>query len=172
MKTIMAGIISLDGKIARGEKDGLDWVGTEEKGWIGKVCKESRAVVIGRRAYESIGHYVEGMMVKVMTRHPEKYKGIEGKVEFTSRGAKEILVELFDRGFRTVIIGGGRETYSEFVSQGLVGEVWALLSPVILGKGISWMNEGVAEMTRFRLICTEKFGSDSVVVKYRLADKE
>jgi dihydrofolate reductase len=170
MRTILAGLVSIDGKIGCNEGDSLEWIRPEDREWLAKVSTEARVVIMGRKAYEAMGNIAEGRLVKVMTRQPEKYKGVEGKVEFTNKEPKDLLVELYDRGFRTVIIGGGREIFSQFVALGLVGEIWASIVPVILGGGMGWISEGVAEMTKFKLMANEKLGKNGVVLKFKLEE--
>lgn len=158
--------ISLDGKIAKSPEDKLGWTGRDDKRWFAKVSSDAGAIIMGRRAYEVIGRPLAGRLIKVMSRQAENFLSIPGQVEFTSHSPKEILGELGSRGFERVIIGGGREIYSLFVEENLVDEVWLSVIPIILGRGITWVE--LKKERQLDLVGMEGRGEGGIVAKYRV----
>ena len=97
MKVILLSAVSLDGKIARGAFDKLDWVSGENKKFFAKVTRKAGVVIIGHNTFKVIGKPLEERLLKVLASKPWEEKKIPGKIEFTNSSPVEIQKGLRER---------------------------------------------------------------------------
>ncbi len=178
MKIILVCAISVDGKTARSANDSLFWTGKEEKKWFAGLTRRVGVLVIGRKTYEQMREIYKrldnakkltaGRLLKVITRSPEKYKSVSGKVEFENGDLKKVISRLESEGFSEIVVGGGPEINRLFLESRLVDEVWLSVVPILWGKGLDLVSKGDLLGVRLGLIKTEKLGEGGVVLKYRV----
>lgn len=75
---------------------------------------------------------------------------------------KQILKVLSKQKITSVLIEGGADIFSQFISAGLFDEIIILQAPKILGKGINAPN--IEKMKKLRLIAKRKLGKDTKLV--------
>lgn len=165
MKVILVSAVSLDAKIGRDFFDKLDWVSLENKQFFGQASRRAGVVILGHNTLKTIKKPLKGRLVVVLTSKPEKEKPVPGKVEFTNQAPGKILAALEARGFKEAILGGGRKINSLFLKENLIDEIWLVVEPVVLGKGIGLFEEGVPGL-EFKLLEVEKIGHRLVGLKY------
>lgn len=165
MKTIMLAAITLDGRIARGDSELINWTSKEDKEMFTRVTKEAGVMVMGRKTYETFPKPLPGRLHIVMTRDAEGHAGIPGTVEFTSKSPREVLDDLAARGFTTVGITGGAKINSLFLKEGLLDEVWLTVEPQIFGEGVSVFSDPIHD-AELELLGTEMLNPQSILLKY------
>ncbi len=52
-----------------------------------------------------------------------------------------VLKEIYHLGIRSILVEGGGQIYSSFISQGLVQRLHLFTAPIILGQGIGWTDK-------------------------------
>ncbi len=154
--------MSLDGYIAlHDHQNSMEWTSDADKQFFVKKTKESGVMIMGRSTYETIGRSLPGRRIIVMTRSPDAYENIPGKVEFVSNTPEKILEQL--RGYEEVIIAGGESVYTAFLDSGLVTDLFLTIEPILFGGGVK-LYEG--SMKKLVYISSEKIGSQALLVHY------
>lgn len=73
-----------------------------------------------------------------------------------------LLSKLNDLNIQSVFVEGGREIFSQFISESLFDELIILQAPIILGKGVDAFD--VSLQPRLKLFSAEKIGDDLKLV--------
>lgn len=167
MKVSIIVALTLDGRIAeRADQTSLEWTSKEDKRFFVSKTKESGVMIMGRTTFVTIGRPLPGRKMIVMTRQDRVSDAIEGSLEFTDQEPEEILKALEKEGREEVMICGGAQIYSLFLEKGLVTDLYVTLEPIILGDGISFV-ENISPK-KFTLHSSESLGSDALMLHYRI----
>src|SRR3989338_2700224 len=98
MKTFLIAAISANGMIAQtADQTSTDWTSKEDLAFFVTKTKEARAMIMGRKTFETIGRPLKNRLVVVMTRQAI-ISDKEG-IEYTNKSSREVLDELASRGY-------------------------------------------------------------------------
>ncbi len=135
MDVILLMATTVDGKIARNDSQFVDWSGSADKAYFVKVTRQAGVVVMGSKTYDTIGKPLPGRLNVVMTRDKGR-KSDDDNLVFTDQGPEEILKELEEGGFSTVVLIGGAIVNSLFADRGLITHLHLTIVPRVFGKGL------------------------------------
>jgi dihydrofolate reductase len=166
MRVLLVAAMTIDGKIARGKHEVIDWSSPEDKSMFMRVSQESGVLIMGRNTYETLDRPLPGRLHVVLTRQTSSQPAPE-QVEYTSAPPAEVLDDLARRGYQTVILAGGAEANRTFIDAGLVDELWLTLEPVAFGNGISLLGEAPLNL-RLRLIQSVLLNESSLQIRYQV----
>ena len=166
MRVLLVAAMTIDGKIARGIHEVIDWSSPEDKSMFMRVSQESGVLIMGRHTYETLPRPLPGRLHIVLTRGSGSQPPPE-HVEFTSASPAAILAYLERRGYQTVILAGGAEANRTFIDAGLVDEMWLTLEPLAFGNGISLVGDTPLSL-RLRLIQSEHLNESSLQLRYQV----
>jgi len=150
-----------------------DWLSEEYgKGFI-KICREKRAVIMGKTTYnilapDNLPLKNDGTTI-VMTSDVEQ-KPADKTVVFTDQTPVEIISLLEEKGHSEAVIIGGSLTISEFFFLGLVDEVILVMEPVFFGKGLHLFRDTDFE-TKLNLLDVMKLNSNTIQLHYSVVKK-
>lgn len=167
MKVILIGAITIDGKIARGSLDPINWTSKEDKIFFARESKRVGIIIVGHNTFKAIGRFLPQRLMIVLTSKAKKLKSIPGKVEFIDGKPKEILAGLKKRGFREVIVAGGGRVNALFLKSGFIDELWLTFEPRIFGMGVSLFERETFDLS-CDLISLSKINKNAFVVKYKI----
>lgn len=168
MEVILFCAITVDGRIARSDKDPVDWTGREDKKYFAVETKKAGVVIMGRKTFETLDRPLPGRLNIVMTHNSGSYKCIPGLLEFNSSSPKEILAMLRKREFKRIFVVGGSEVNGLFLRSGLIDEIWLTICPLVFGNGMGLFS-GVSVSIPLELLELIKLSDGSVVIKYRVS---
>lgn len=163
MKVIVYMAMSIDGYIAR--KDGkTDFVSETEFASYTEKIREIGNVIMGRNTYEEMlknqdAYMPDTAMLVVLSHTKESSDGV-----LLATSPQEALQLLEQKGFSTVLIGGGAETYQAFINAGLVDETVVDVEPAVLGSGIRAFNSAI----QFELIDTKQLSKNEIQLHYKV----
>ena len=136
---------SLDGFIADGDGS-VDWMAPYDARLYGyeKFLAEVGALVMGRRTFEMINATGEewpyqGRTVFVLTSEP--LSGLPRGVVTSGRGMLSALQQARETTQKDIWIMGGAVTLQSALEEGLVDLVEMFLVPVLLGSGLTLLND-------------------------------
>lgn len=132
---------SLNGYIAK-ENDDMSWIGKADKQRFEQETKKAGNVVMGRNTYEVMqtdGEFpLRGRLNVVMTRDlPAEPAGKD--FLFTSIPPGEVVNYLQGEDFERIMIVGGGKLAKSFLEAGLIDELYLTVEPVILGRGVPFL---------------------------------
>lgn len=167
MRVLLLAALTVDGKIARSAHELSDWTSREDKRLFVRTSKEAGVLVMGRATYETLPAPLPGRLHVVLTRHPEDCAPAEG-VEFTAETPERVLADLAARGYTTVVLSGGAQTYHAFLGAGLVDELWLTIEPLAFGRGVSLFGDEPLNNVALDLLECERLGDHAVHLRYRV----
>ena len=141
MKTILAAVISLDGKITKHNEDDLhSWVSTEDQEHFSRLVDNSDAIIIGRKTYELMRGNIEhreGLLRLIITSKPDDFSSetVPGQIEFIKADPASIVDYLTQLKKKNVLIAGGTRIITDFLAAGCVDELYITIEPKIFGNG-------------------------------------
>jgi dihydrofolate reductase len=166
MRVFLVAVITLDGKIARHDRELSAWSSREDKRLFARVTREAGVVVMGRHTYETMSRPLPDRLNVVMTRNVPAHAP-EG-VEFTDDPPRRIVERLAQRGFETVAVTGGAQVYRAFLEAGIVDELWLTVEPLSFGAGITLFGDAPLEQ-RFTLLDVQRLGTDAVHLRFAVS---
>jgi len=167
MKVIALAVQSLDGLIARSNREIINWSSPEDKQLFAKVTKQAGVVIIGKNTFETFKKPLPERLNIVLTSQPENFQSVPNQVEFKNSDPQSVIQELEDRGFKEVFIIGGQTTYTEFLKEGLINELWITIEPIVFGQGLTLFS-GLNDRANFKLIEVEKLNESSAHLRYKV----
>jgi dihydrofolate reductase len=166
MRVLILAAITVDGKIARGDAEFTGWSSREDKRLFARTSREAGVVVMGRRTFETLPAPLPGR-INVVLSH-ERPATMPDGVEYTAVSPEQIIASLAQRGFETVVIGGGASVYRAFLEAKVVDELWLTVEPLTFGAGISLLGDAPLDL-RLTLLSVEQLGEQSAHLRYRVA---
>jgi len=163
--------VSVDGYIAspRGE---VDWIVPDPAIDFTKVYESVDTVLLGRRTYELTRQpgappWPKGWQIYVFSRTltPEQHAG----VTVVSADAGPRVAALRAGSGREIWLFGGGSLFRSLLTARQVDIVEVVVSPVLLGGGISLLEAG-APLTRLSLLHSQAYPSGLLSVRYQVPD--
>ena len=165
MRVLAIAAMSADGYIARAPRDDVSWSSREDKRMFAATSRHAGVVVMGRKTFDNMPEPLPDRLQVVMTSTPDSYHTVPGHVEFTASDPRAILRDLAERQFQEVVIGGGGGVYAQFVSAGLVDELWLTIEPLLFGAGVPLLR-GTPFERRMRLVSVTQLSPNTLQLKY------
>ncbi len=167
MKVVLLMAITLDGKIAKHTTELADWTSKADKKIFVAETKKAGVIVMGETTYNTIGRPLPGRLNLILSLEPEKRENIPGSLEFIKAEPKEIIAGLKQRGFETIILGGGATVNGSFLKDNLIDEIWLTIEPKIFGEGLSLFNTASVNLN-LELLNVEKIADNVLHVRYKV----
>lgn len=146
MKITLIVATSQDGFINHiGQKHASDWTSAEDQAHYSKLLRRYKLQLMGLKTYEA---YKDRFKVSslyrriVFTHHPKTYIDVPGKIEFTDEPVDKAVQRLGLEGFNHAALLGGGILFTEFLTAGLVDEVYLTVEPLDFGDGIPFLTGG------------------------------
>jgi dihydrofolate reductase len=165
MKVILMMAQSVDGIVARDKDHFTEWTCSSDKRLFKRITQEAGVLVMGSRTYATIGKPLPGRLNVIFSRHPERLPQGEG-VLFTRSAPRDLLNDLWARGYKKTILGGGPMINSIFARDRLIDEILVTVSPRIFGSGLTLFAEPLD--LNLSLISTDRLDHDTVLLHYRV----
>ncbi len=160
-------VSSINGIIARNENDNINWGSKHDKELFKNITKKAGVVIFGRKTFSNIGKPLPGRYNIVMTRNPDKYKSINGRLLYTDMKPNDLLLYLKTKKYQHVIIGGGRSIYTLFLDYKLVNDLYITFEPILLTEGIK-MTHKLSNDIELEKINIENLTENSLVIHYKI----
>lgn len=177
MKIIMVMLMSVDGKITRGEDaDIYKWTSKEDQKYFFSLIKKNALIVMGRKTYEASRERLrleDNKLRVILTRYRERYRKyqVPEKLEFSSEPPAVLVARLKREGFKQILLVGGGEVNSSFLKDKLVDEIYLTIEPVLFGRGRPLIGEMPLD-SRLTLMSTKKLNSKgTLLLKYKVDRK-
>lgn len=165
MKVILLMAVTVDGMIARDSMQLVDWTGNADKKYFVQVTKQTGAMIMGSRTFDTIGKILPGRKNIVMTRDKKRIS-TDKDLFFTDQNPAEIVNDLEKQGFESVALIGGSVANTLFIKENLISEVHVTIVPRIFGKGLALFDETMD--IHLELMDVEKINQTHILLKYRV----
>ncbi|MET0779481.1 MAG: dihydrofolate reductase [Candidatus Saccharimonadales bacterium] len=170
MRIALAAVVSLDGRLTRGDDPNSHaWTSIEDWRIFVELRSKHDALIMGRETYELIKPEPEaGTHRVVVAVHPELYKGMQVKdqLEFMKPDPAVIIAELAKRGRKRVLIAGDSTITYRFLKAGLVDDLYVTFEPVLFGAGNTFMAGPQALDVKARLKSVKKLNEQGTLLAH------
>lgn len=169
MKTVLMMVMTADGIIAKDKNQNVDWSSEADKEFFTTETKKHGVVIFGDTTYLAIGRPLPGRLNLVLSMDPAKYKDkeVKGLLEFFKGSPSEVLAHLEERGYKSVVLGGGAGTNAAFLKAALVDEVLLTIEPMIFGRGLNF-TEGEDLDIKMELLELKKIDTNTIQLRYKV----
>lgn len=162
MRIVAIAAITLDGKIALGPEHFSDWTSPEDKVFMRGLLDEADVIVVGNNTYKTAMEPLSKRNCIVLT----------ASVTTTERRADNLLLwnpagadySSVLQNYKTVALLGGAKTYSFFLQNNLLHELYLTIEPLVFGRGISLFAHLEGPPARFALLSVQKLNEDGTVL--------
>ena len=138
-------VSSIDGVIAEGTKEFINWSSREDKLHFAKVTREAGCVIMGSHTFDTLGRPLKDRTNIVITsrvkEYEEKYNGVANLYFLNMKRTGDILEFAKNLGFEQVVLGGGSHINTQFAKENNIDYVYLSIEPHIAGKGINMFND-------------------------------
>ena len=165
MKVIVLMALTLDGKIGRSPDHFPDWTGKEDKKLFAEITRKAGVVIMGSKTFDTIGTPLPDRKNIILTRDKNRKSEWENLV-YTDKKPREILDDLAQNGFSSVIVAGGALVNSLFAEENLIDEIIVTISPKIFGYGISLFTEEISMNLELKEM--KRLAPNLVCLKYKV----
>ncbi|HEU5079913.1 MAG TPA: dihydrofolate reductase family protein [Opitutaceae bacterium] len=167
---------SLDGYITFHGQPGSEFTSEADKKYFRETLRNYDCRVMGAESYRTTRDMTRraaagGADIVITTRHPERFSAdvIPEKLEFTSGTPREILQQFSAKGRANCALLGGGQTYSRFLAEGCVDELWLTIEPRLFGGGTRLLAKETD--TKLSLQSNETLSANTLLLKYRVIRK-
>ena len=159
---------TLDGKIALDADHFSDWTSPEDKVFMRKLLDESEVVVVGNNTYKTAIEPLSKRNCIVLT---SSVAAIEKKADnLLLWNPTGVAFDAIAGHYKTAAILGGAKTYSYFLQNNLLDEIYLTIEPLVFGRGISLFEHSGGDPAYFKLLSMEKLNENgSVLLHYKIS---
>jgi dihydrofolate reductase len=165
MKIFLIAALSADGFIAKNENHPAFWTSKEDKQRFVELTKQAGVVVMGSTTYKTLPRPLKDR-VNIVYSRTQKFEG----VEMTQLPARDLIMELENRGFKEVAILGGSHVYNMFMQAGLIDTLYLTIEPVLFGTGVRLFTEET--LKHLKLVNSSVTEGGSVMLEYKVDARE
>lgn len=189
IKFIAIAAITIDGKIAKGPDHFSNWTSKEDKVFMRALLDKCDVVIVGNSTYKTAIKPLSKRNCIVFSKsagHPPAIalgssQWRAGRISESANllyvnprrtNVKKLIKKL---GYKKIALLGGAQTYSYFLENNLLDELYLTIEPVIFGAGINLFSEILTfskdrsnKSKRLKLIYIKKLNKQgSLLLKYR-----
>jgi dihydrofolate reductase len=171
MKSKIIAIVAatIDGKIATSSAHFSNWTSPEDKTFMHNLLDKSDIIVIGNNTYKTAVQPLSKRNCMVFTR----------SVKTMEQKSDELLLcnpELIDvpavlQRYPNVAVLGGTQTYTYFLENNLLNEIYLTIEPLIFGKGLAIFESLKTNYSTWKLIGIKALNNKgTILLHYKIID--
>lgn len=180
---------SVDG-FAAGPNGEMDWIHVDDEifDYAGNQTDEADIALYGRVTFDMMEAYWptaadQPGATKHDIHHSQWYKNVDklvlsrtmegkhmDKTTFIANNIPGYVNKVKNEGSKNIIVFGSPGAARYLLQENLVDELWLFVNPIILGKGIPFLN-GVKGYLKLRLLSSHVFTSGVVCLQYSRIDQ-
>jgi dihydrofolate reductase len=161
-KYIAVAAVTADGKIARDKSHMSDWTSKEDKVVMRDILKKSDVVVVGNNTYKTAIKPLSKRNCIVFTRSVDEPVQENPLLLYVNPSSTDVSSLVSKKGYKTVCILGGAQTYSYMISNNLTDEIYLTVEPLLFGEGIDLFNKKTD--SRLKLLDVRRLNDEGAVL--------
>lgn len=154
MRCIAIVATTIDGKIALDAGHFSDWTSPEDKDFLHKMLDELDVIVVGNNTYKTAIEPLSKRNCIVFTSSVAISERKSGRLFLVNAQTADVRKIL--ETYKTVAILGGTQTYTYFLENNLLDEIYLTIEPLVFGRGLNLFESTKDINTHFRLESTKK----------------
>jgi len=159
-------VMSLDGRIARDDRDVVSWGSREDKVHLKRELSQHDLLLMGRKTWEVSKDLFISQPSLVLTHRVSGWVEDSPLLSWFSPKDSDLRQILSDRGFKSVAVLGGSQIYALCVQKGWVDEIALTIEPFFMGQGFSLISAVSLDQDQggFKLESTEVLNQRGTLV--------
>ena len=162
MHVFIIAALSADGFIAKDSRHAASWTSKEDKKFFVDRTKAAGVVIMGRTTFETIKKPLPGRKNIIYSRK----NIVVPDALVTHEDPRALLGQLEEQGHKEVVIIGGAQIYTLFMSRGLVDTLYLTIEPILFGSGISLFGQPLA--ASLILNASTSLGGSTILNEYKV----
>lgn len=162
MKCIAIAAITIDGKIALDEKHPSDWTSKEDKDFLHEMLDRSDVIVVGNNTYKAAVEPLSKRNCIVFTTSVETSERKSDTLTYCNPSSAD-CIPLMEK-YETIAVLGGTKTYTWFLENDLLDEIYLTIEPLVFGRGFPLFESSKDVMARFRLKSTKQLNEKGTLL--------
>ena len=165
MRCIAIAATTIDGKIALDAGHFSDWTSPEDKDFLHTMLDESDVIVVGNNTYKTAIEPLSKRNCIVFTGSVRTSERKNDNLTYCNPASSDCL-PLMEK-YEKVAILGGTQTYTYFLENDLLDEIYLTIEPLVFGRGLNLFESSKDIEAHFRLESTKKLNEKgSVLLHY------
>lgn len=170
MRCIAIAAATIDGKIALDAGHFSDWTSREDKDFLHEMLDKSDVVVVGNNTYKTAIEPLSKRNCIVLTSSVATTERKNEKLLLWNPAGISYASVLQNTEIETVAILGGTQTYTYFLENDLLDEIYLTIEPLVFGRGLPLFESSKDAQLRFRLESTKQLNdAGSILLHYQRA---
>jgi dihydrofolate reductase len=154
MRCIAIAAMTIDGKIALGPGHFSDWTSKEDKDFLHDILDRSGVVVVGNNTYKTAIEPLSKRNCIVFTTSVDTSEHKNDMLTYCNPASSDCPALL--QRYEMVAVLGGTKTYTWFLENDLLDEIYLTIEPLAFGHGLNLFESEKNIDSRFRLGSTKQ----------------
>lgn len=167
-KYIAIAATTIDGKIAKGPDHMSDWTSKEDKVFMRALLAKCDVVIIGNNTYKTAIKPLSKRNCIVFSGSVNQPARKSANLLYVNPAKVNFKKLITKSGYKKIALLGGAQTYSWFLENNLLDELYLTIEPLAFGGGVSlFANKKLGDF-KFRLFEIKQLNKKgSVLIHYK-----
>ncbi|HEY4526429.1 MAG TPA: dihydrofolate reductase family protein [Candidatus Paceibacterota bacterium] len=170
MRCIAIAAITIDGKTALDANHFSDWTSPEDKVFMRALLDKSDVVVVGNNTYKTAVEPLSKRNCIVLTSSVAATERKNEKLLLWNPTAVPYSSVLQNTRIEKVAVLGGTQTYTYFLENDLLDEIYLTIEPLVFGRGLHLFESQKNLSRRFRLESTKLLNEKGSLLLHYVKD--
>lgn len=164
--------VTIDGKIALSSKHNSTWTSKEDKDFLHKILDKSDVVIVGNNTYKAAKKPLSKRNCIVFTSKIKDLKQANSNLLFVNPKKVKIEKVVNAYGYKKIALLGGAQTYTYFLKNNLLDEIYLTIEPLVFTTGINLFSGQKTFQKLFTLLSVKKLNKKgSILLRYKKSSK-
>ena len=154
MHCIAIAAVTIDGKIALHSGHLSDWTSPEDKDFLHEMLDKSDVVIVGNNTYKTAIEPLSKRNCIVFTASVRTSEHKSDMLTYCNPASSD-CIPLMEK-YEKVAVLGGTQTYTYFLENDLLDELYLTIEPIIFGRGLNLFESTKDVLAKFRLESTKR----------------
>jgi len=158
--------VTIDGKIALKAGHFSDWTSPEDKDFLHDFLDKSDVIVVGNNTYKTAESPLSKRNCIVFTRSVQTIERQRDNLLLCN--PEGVLLSDILKDYKAVALLGGTQTYTYFLENDLIDELYLTIEPIIFGRGLSLFESAGGKTVNFELASIKELNKKgSILLHYK-----
>src|SRR3990167_1887408 len=162
MHCIAIAAVTIDGKIAIHSGHLSDWTSPEDKDFLHEMLDKSDVVIVGNNTYKTAIEPLSKRNCIVFTASVRTSEHKSDMLTYCNPASSD-CIPLMGK-YEEVAVLGGTQTYTFFLENDLLDELYLTIEPIIFGRGLNLFESTKDVLANFRLESTKKLNEKGTLL--------
>ena len=162
MRCIAIAAVTIDGKIALDSGHFSDWTSKEDKDFLHEMLDKSDVVIVGNNTYKTAIEPLSKRNCIVFTASVRTSEHKSDMLTYCNPASSD-CIPLMEK-YEKVAVLGGTQTYTYFLENDLLDELYLTIEPIIFGRGLNLFESTKDALTKFRLESTKQLNEKGAML--------